>query len=431
MFTGQINDVAVWNRALVQSEIQNVMANSIESPGLGSPVVAVQPVGANLFSGASWTFTGRAVGVPTPTLQWYWNGASLVGATNNTFTLLNLNPTNSGNYYFVARNPSGSVTSAVVQLVVSNPLNPVRVGLVSYWPLRTINTNTTPNTTPDLVSGYDMSLIGMGTTNLVPATNPGNAGLTNAMTFNGTSTYLKYTGGGNLPISVSPAFSMLLWVQGSGANADKKVFAEGSTASTAPATTLGTQAAGANNGVRLYIRNAASTVLLDTTSTNTAAPFNNSWHHIAVVVNNGVAAMYIDGVLDHSSSFSGTISGLNTTTIGGLLRTSLSGVFAGQINDVAVWARALAQGEIQNVMTNSIQASHSAISGIAKISASSLQVSGTGDVSQLYSVWSTTNVTLPGAQWLRIGTTNSTSAGLIKFTDTNATNANRFYRFGQ
>jgi hypothetical protein len=394
------------------------------------PVITLQPAAnTNLSSGASWTFAAKAVGIPAPSYQWFVNGTNLPGATNNTLTLSNLHSTNSGNYYVVASNASGSVTSAVVQVAINNVS--ISQGLVSYWPLQTINTNTTPNTTPDLVSGYDMSLMNMSSANLVPTTNPSNAGLTNAMMFNGTSTYLKYTGGGNLPISVSPAFSVLLWVQGYGSQADAKVFAEGSTASTAPATAIGTQSAGANNSLRFYIRNAASTVLLDTSSTNTAAPFDNSWHHIAVVVNHGVATMYIDGMLDHSSSFSGAISGLNSTTIGAILRTSLSFVFTGQINDVAVWARALAQGEIQNVMTNSIQASPSAITGIAKISPTSLQVSGTGDVSQVYSVWSTTNVALPAAQWSLIGTTNSTSAGVINFTDTNATNANRFYRFGQ
>jgi hypothetical protein len=48
--------------------------------------------------------------------QWYFENAPIAAATNETFTLRNANPTNAGNYWVVASNPVGSVTSRLARL---------------------------------------------------------------------------------------------------------------------------------------------------------------------------------------------------------------------------------------------------------------------------------------------------------------------------
>lgn len=56
---------------------------------------------------------------------------------------------------------------------------------------------------------------------------------------------------------------------------------------------------------------------------------------------------------------------------------------------------------------------------------------GQGSANSAYYVYATTNVTLPMSAWWLIGVTNSDGNGLIWFKDDDATNTQRFYRFGQ
>ena len=68
---------------------------------------------------------------------------------------------------------------------------------------------------------------------------------------------------------------------------------------------------------------------------------------------------------------------------------------------------------------------------IAASGPSSFSLQGNGGPNLSYNVYASTNVTDPMAAWWLIGTTNADVGGLIRFLDTEATNAQRFYRFGQ
>ena len=80
--------------------------------------------------------------------------------------MTNLAFTDSGLYAFVVANSQGSITSAVATLGVSAFSAPsITNGLVAYWPLDTI----IGGKTPDLVSGYDMTVVNMtAADNVVP-----------------------------------------------------------------------------------------------------------------------------------------------------------------------------------------------------------------------------------------------------------------------
>jgi hypothetical protein len=54
-----------------------------------------------------------------------------------------------------------------------------------------------------------------------------------------------------------------------------------------------------------------------------------------------------------------------------------------------------------------------------------------GAANSAYGVYASTNVTTPMTNWWLIGITNSNGGGVIQFFDAQATNAQRFYRFGQ
>ena len=82
-----------------------------------------------------------------------------------------------------------------------------------------------------------------------------------------------------------------------------------------------------------------------------AEPFDDTWHHIAWVDENGGARLYIDGLLDGGDfNYTRGTMALDTTSIGGILRAAPSHFFTGQIDDVQIYNRALADVEILGVM---------------------------------------------------------------------------------
>jgi hypothetical protein len=54
-----------------------------------------------------------------------------------------------------------------------------------------------------------------------------------------------------------------------------------------------------------------------------------------------------------------------------------------------------------------------------------------GGPSLNYNVYASTNVATPMTNWWLLGSTTANGSGVIQFTDTQATNSQRFYRFGQ
>ena len=68
---------------------------------------------------------------------------------------------------------------------------------------------------------------------------------------------------------------------------------------------------------------------------------------------------------------------------------------------------------------------------IEALSPTSFNLGGLGAANSAYHVYASTNVTTPMTNWWLIGTTNSSAGGVIQFLDPQATNEQRYYRFGQ
>jgi autotransporter-associated beta strand protein len=68
------------------------------------------------------------------------------------------------------------------------------------------------------------------------------------------------------------------------------------------------------------------------------------------------------------------------------------------------------------------------IHSVARVGASSFQISGTGPASQPYRILGTTNLMVPLANWFQAGSGTFNTDGTYTFTDTSATNQVEFYR---
>ncbi len=347
-FTGLIDDVAVWERALTAAEVQDLVTNGIQTPvPVFAPVILVQPQGAtNLLAGDSITLSAQAVGTRPLTYEWRRNNAPIAGANAPSLTLSNITQADTGEYILVARNSANSATSQVATLTFGLPVAPnLTNDMVAYWPLNEVQ----GTKTPDLVNGYDMELENMTAADLAS----GKWG--QALSFdNARKTLLRRINrpGEDLPIYNHPEFSVSIWVNGAGAQTDRRVFSEGSTKTTQPLFNIGTHNGGADGTVDSYIRTDAGATSGDHWhSTGTA--FDDTWHHIAYVQREvggaPQAVLYIDGVADDVTLGPVRPLTLDTTTIGGILRASASAWFTGLIDDVALWKRALSGEEVQKL----------------------------------------------------------------------------------
>jgi len=136
-----------------------------------------------------------------------------------------------------------------------------------------------------------------------------------------------------------------MWVQADGTidNADDRIFSEAISTDNNPLFNMGTKDNGADGTVDLYVRNGAQTGHLF----SNGEAFDDTWHHVAWVDNDGILDLYIDGVFDKQFDHS-VIEAFtpDTTTIGGILRGTDCCNFTGNIDDLAIWDEALSENDI-------------------------------------------------------------------------------------
>ena len=169
-----------------------------------------------------------------------------------------------------------------------------------------------------------------------------------ALAFDGVDDMVVVNQNSGLPIynnGTDNAYSVALWVKGGPQN-DMRIFSEGSTSSNTPLLNLGTHNSTSPTGqFAAYIRPDAGTTLNHPLSQ--AEPFDDTWHHIAWVDDNGTATLYVDGLLDAGDfSYTRGTMALDTTSIGGILRAAPSHWFTGQIDEVRIYSRTLSAGEV-------------------------------------------------------------------------------------
>ena len=229
----------------------------------------------------------------------------------------------------------------------------VRNGLVAYWPM-----NTAPGsgsmTTPDVVAGNDLQgPLKDGSTALVA----GRHG--NAITFAGNTAdylYLLPVGDTGLPVAKQGSWTYCVWVNGPSGQVSQSTYFAETTSGTSTQWRFGMEADGTTK-TRTIIRDSGGALKVNAVLGNTNT-LDSTWHHIAYTydISSSKFICYVDGqpVSTNIFTYAQNAASFNQIAVGALVRATVAVPFTGAVDDLALWARPLSQGEIQDVMTNSI-----------------------------------------------------------------------------
>jgi hypothetical protein len=88
----------------------------------GTPKLTVQPWDQSVAAGSSSILMAKAVGLQSMGFQWQFNGHAIPGATHDSLSITNTQPSDTGLYTLSVSNPVGVISSRRAKLVVSSPL---------------------------------------------------------------------------------------------------------------------------------------------------------------------------------------------------------------------------------------------------------------------------------------------------------------------
>lgn len=338
----------MWNRALTWTEVKSLMNSGVPAPVAAVPPdVTVQPKPKTLYQNRSVTFSIQATGTAPLQVQWLKDNNPIQDATDYVYTIPMTVPGDSGNYSCRVTNTAGSDVSDSVTLLVL-PITGLNSGLVSCYALDSGHPETV-----DAISGQSLTLF-----NMDPLTSYQSGVRGGAILFEGgaaTDTVsdlaqrTRTNVGEDIPLTTRDEFTISFWVQGLGIGQnDRRVFSESSSANASPLFNLGTDDAATSEQLEFFIR--GDTGALPVNHTYSFLPvFDGNWHHVLYTDYLGQGQLYVDGQQDVSLNYTRPVSTFNTVSIGGISRAVITHCFAGSVDQLCTWGRALTPEEALTV----------------------------------------------------------------------------------
>ena len=321
------------------------------------PVVVWLSEGTTVAVGDEVNLAVRASGEPPLSYQWRRDGVPLAEATSALLTLPAVTLEQTGDYDAVVSSPHGSVTSSVVRVVVSSSLAlaGLREGVMAHYAFEAEVGGVVSNAaravgypgfnqdhaTLNGADGDPSALQPPLTTD--PARVRAGAG---ALDCDGAGDYGDIVGN---PVVVGQDWSVSVWFKpdtgGAGYSGSTRAFVL-ETGSVYPIS-FGLRAGTAgNSNFQLFSDyETGSDPSRDFQVPNAQV---DQWHQVVIVYRTAAAALeaYLDGVLTHQISVTGTLNPNHTGLRVGTYRSANGRWFKGQIDELALWQRALAVGEI-------------------------------------------------------------------------------------
>jgi hypothetical protein len=129
-WNGMLDDFAVFNGALTESEVRKVMTGDFSAYLTNlQPKILGQPADEVINQGLNATFSVTASSQGATMYQWRFNGTAIAGGTTSSLTLRNVQLSQAGAYSVLVSNGSGQTPSTGAVLTVLMPLPPRLAGL--------------------------------------------------------------------------------------------------------------------------------------------------------------------------------------------------------------------------------------------------------------------------------------------------------------
>ncbi len=126
-YLGSGTQTLLWTYSRSSSAFGNMSTGWVDqvvyTPGGTPPIVTLVPVSKSLMTRARASFSSSATGTPPISYQWQFNGTDLVGATNSSLVIANVQPVNSGTYALTITNSYGRFVTNVMLFVQPFVLN--------------------------------------------------------------------------------------------------------------------------------------------------------------------------------------------------------------------------------------------------------------------------------------------------------------------
>jgi hypothetical protein len=338
---GQIDELALFDRALTFAEVTNLYLTAISGPT--APSVITQPASQTVLAGQPVSFTVAALGAAPMTYQWRHAGTNLPGATVKTLTIPSTYYSDAGSYQAVVANSIGSpVTSAAATLTVEAP-------------------PTFANLTNDLVLHLKFDgncLDSSGRTNDGAVTDftpgvfyvPGKIGA-NAVQV-GTNGFVSVTAAPDLSFGPTDSFTVAFWIKcASLTNNDIPMIGNAVNSTYQPGWVFSEDGGKIEWTITSF--GGGSQVIADPVPGSPTIT-DGAWHSIVVSFDRvlNTAITYVDGATVDSRSIAGVASldpGQNIVLGNDPTGTYGSDHVAYQIDDVGIWRRALTPGQATGI----------------------------------------------------------------------------------
>ena len=110
-WSGLLDEISLYSRALSSNEIAGIYNSGSGGKCPVPPIILSQPTNQTVSVGGTATFSVSANGIPPFFYQWNFNGTNIVGATNTSLTLTNVQLNQAGYYAVLVANAGGSTIS--------------------------------------------------------------------------------------------------------------------------------------------------------------------------------------------------------------------------------------------------------------------------------------------------------------------------------
>lgn len=323
-FNGEIDECTLYLRALQPNDVFKAYAAGAtgKCEGAVAPFIAKGPGSTTAYAGENVQFGVEAIGSSPLVFRWRRDEIELSGETNSTLVLQNVQQTNAGSYTVIVSNSAGAVTSSEAILLVEEVPSCITPpnGLISWWRAE--------SNALDQVGGN------LGVLSGNTRYNQGRVG--QSFAFDGEGDRVELPNAMSLHLQ---NFTIEAWIRRASLEVTSKNFQD--------AELLSFGSGGYGFGIwgdgRLFLTK------IDWGNVNSSSAIaDTNYHHVAVTKTNSLVVFYIDGMSNSTAIYNPGFTFTTPVAIGGRGDQSWNS-FLGDIDELSVYGRALAPGEVKSI----------------------------------------------------------------------------------